>query len=514
MTAPIMAISVIPLAVGVFTAWHVQRQQKKTSDVLAMDVLSLRAAEELEIGIREVRTQLDRFLLTGDPKYLDEVPALRQETDYWLHEAVRAGITEHEQELMARVQQGYQHFFEEFDHCSRQAPAAGMRQEVRQLIDDVLTNEILLPAHEYLDFNEEGIARSSADNQRMADQMVLALLLLGTCGPAAGLLAGYGIARGVSRSLVRLSVPISAAAGKLNEIVGPVTISTGAGLDEMERILKKMAEQIGAVVERLEQSQREVLRSEQLAAVGQMAAGMAHELRNPLMSMKLLVQAAAVRRHSAGLGGRDLGVLEEEITRLERLIQTFLDFARPPQLEKRPFEVREAVEQVVGLVSERAKQRDVLVEYELPARPVVIEADAGQVRQVLLNLLLNALDAVAGGGNVWVRVRDGVRRDDAPGPRPDRKRPAADRWLTVEVTDDGCGLPEQLGPQIFEPFVSTKETGIGLGLSISKRIVEAHGGHLDAAGRPGGGAVFTFGLPCPVEAWCPAPHAAAPRLRP
>ncbi|MBL8965347.1 MAG: histidine kinase, partial [Phycisphaerae bacterium] len=157
---------------------------------------------------------------------------------------------------------------------------------------------------------------------------------------------------------------------------------------------------------------REVLRAEQLAAVGQMAAGLAHELRNPLMAMKILVQPAAAPDAAVSLSPEDLAVLHEEITRLERSIQTFLDFARPPQPEKRPFEARAVVEQAAYLVSGRAEQRGVRVECDVPGQPVVIEADMVQVRQVLLNLLLNALDATPEGGTVRIEILP--REDDEP----------------------------------------------------------------------------------------------------
>jgi signal transduction histidine kinase len=354
----------------------------------------------------------------------------------------------------------------------------------------VLTTEILKPAHDYLDFNEQQAASASRHNQALADRMVLGLLLLGICGPAAGLLAGVGIARRVSRSIVRLNLPIRDAAGKLNEIVGPVTLSPGWGLDELEGVLCRMAEQIGAVIDRLQQSQREALRAEQLAAVGQMAAGLAHELRNPLMSMKILVQAAAERGDPASLGSRGLRVLEEEIIRLERLTRTFLDFARPPRLEKQTFEAQVVLDEMVALVAARAGQRDVRIECQAPDQPVRMEADISQVRQVLLNLLLNALEAVPDGGGILVELET----PDEPG-APDESADEGRRWLAIHVADTGPGLPPGLGEGIFTPFVSTKGTGMGLGLSICKRIVEAHGGEITAADRPGGGAVFSVRLP-------------------
>src|SRR5262249_46376494 len=149
--------------------------------------------------------------------------------------------------------------------------------------------------------------------------------------------------------------------------------------------------------------------AEQMATVGRIAAGMAHEVRNPLMAMKLLVQSAEGPR-SGGLYGRDLAVLEEEIDRLERLVQAFLDFARPPQPDKRPVEVRRVLQDAVALVAGRARQQGVRLRCHAPGAQVRVEADAGQLRQVLLNLLLNALDAVPQGGTVWAELNvDGSR---------------------------------------------------------------------------------------------------------
>ena len=177
-------------------------------------------------------------------------------------------------------------------------------------------------------------------------------------------------------------------------------------------------------------------------------------------------------------------MLEEEITRLERSAETFLDFARPPEIERRTFDLRLLVGQVLDLVLPRAGREGVRISCESPEdQPITIRADMGQVRQVLLNLVLNALDAVPEGGSISVEIETGEGGNGRPG------------WVTVRVCDTGRGLPSELGSKIFEPFVSTKPTGIGLGLSICKRIVESHGGQIEAVNRPEGGAEFTIRLP-------------------
>jgi two-component system, NtrC family, sensor histidine kinase HydH len=171
-------------------------------------------------------------------------------------------------------------------------------------------------------------------------------------------------------------------------------------------------------------------------------------------------------------------VLEEEISRLERLIQSYLHFAKPPQLEKRIVDVRPLISATIHFVADRAAICATRIETTLPPESVKAAVDGTQFRQVLLNLLLNALDAIGSGGVIWVELQK-----------------EADGWLTLRISDNGMGLPAALGNQIFSPFITTKETGLGLGLSICKRIMESHGGEIAAMNRAEGGATFTIRLP-------------------
>jgi signal transduction histidine kinase len=504
LTAPLIAVSLLLLAVGVGAAWYVHRMQRNVSDGLLANVSSMRAAEEVEILMRDIRTRFDHFLLTGDRSYLQVSPAVRSETDRWLTVAERYSLSPSEQELSGQARRGYRRFLGEVDGFAP-LEQGDLEARVRKLIDDVLVREIVTPIHSYLDYNEVEVEQSVAENQQVANWLIYALLSLGICGCGAGLATGFGIAWGVRRSIIQLSVPIRAAAGQLETVVGPITFAGGTDLRHLEGVLRSIAERIGAVVERLRQSEREVLRSEQLAAVGQMAAGMAHELRNPLTSMKLLVQAAQAQEARGagdhvqgngsvpGLAGRDLRILEEEISRVEGLLQSFLQYARPPKLERREVDLNQLVKQTTRLVEARAARQGIRLECCLPEESLPYPVDSGQFSQVLLNLLLNALDSQGYGGLVRVEMAR----------EPDRR-------VRLEVSDSGCGLPTELGSRIFAPFVTTKETGLGLGLSICKRIVEAHGGVICAANRPKGGAVFAVQLPPDGPAEEPPGAAAGP----
>ena len=497
MIGPVVAVSLLLLTLGAASAWYVQRLQRDITNLLSRDVSSNRAAEELVIAFRQIEAHGDGFMLTGSPIYLDAITAQFAETERWLGEAERLAANDPERARLASLRATHDLFWARMADLRRPVDPESRKRGMKSLISDVLTGGILAPAQAYLDSKEQEVAMDSEQNQAMPDRVALVLLLLGTSGAAAGLIAGFGIARGVSRSIDQLSVPIRLAAGKLSGVVGPIRLSPDWDVESLDRLLRRMADEVGTVVERLERTQREALRAEQLATLGQLAAGLAHELRNPLTAMKILVQSAVERGDAAGLGGRSLAVLEEEIGRLEGSIQAFLDFARPPAPEKRRFDLDEVLGGVLALVSARAALVSVAIVREPAEGTISVEADTGQVRQVLLNLLLNALDATPEGGTIWVRTA-AVEADEFAHGSADRDGTDAGttgRHLALRVADSGRGLPGDLGSRIFEPFVSTKETGLGLGLSICKRIVEAHGGRIDAGHRPGGGAEFTVRLP-------------------
>jgi two-component system sensor histidine kinase HydH len=165
---------------------------------------------------------------------------------------------------------------------------------------------------------------------------------------------------------------------------------------------------------------------------------------------------------------------------METCIQTFLDFARPPVSERHRRDLLPVVRRALTLAEVRARRQQVTLSATLPPGPVDLDIDAAQVQQVLLNLLLNALDALPQGGTIRVEVW-----------------PATTEKPTVEVAvrDSGPGIAPRIRERLFEPFVSSKETGLGLGLSISRRLIEAHGGTISGENAPGGGALFAFTLP-------------------
>jgi two-component system sensor histidine kinase HydH len=485
---PFVAGAIVLLAFGVTAAWHVVRLQDAAADILALNVSSIRAAEELEIAIRETRYRLNQYLLTGEVQHLDQAVALCETTQHWIAEAKRLASTPEERPLINQVEVGFARFRNESQQLIRsvrnEREAASVAEGspetiaiVQRLTGDLLPDEILRPAREYLDYNEQQLASSSKSSQADADRLVSGLLILGISGAVSGLFIGYGLARGISRSIMQLSIPVRDVAGQLDDVVGPLTLSADPQIEDLEQILHTVSERVATVITQLEHSQRAMLRSEQLASLGQFSAGLAHELRNPLMSMKLLVEAALEHGDFAALDGRDLAIVDEEIRRLEQLVQGFLDFARPPEAEPRPVLLKNLIGSSVELVLPQASRRGVRIRQLVSDSPDEMMVDPGQLRQVVINLLLNAVEHSPPDGEVIIAAV------------------SSQTEVTIRVADNGPGIPDELTESIFEPFVSTRETGLGLGLSICRRIVETHGGTIAGRNRASGGAEFVVTLP-------------------
>jgi len=244
---------------------------------------------------------------------------------------------------------------------------------------------------------------------------------------------------------------------------------------------------------RLHAEKRELARrahtAEKLAAVGTMTAGLSHEIRNPLNAAAL--QLSVLERRLARLAlapaeqarlREPLGLVKGELKRLDHILEDFLQFARPREAARAPVDLAAVAGRVLDLLASAFEGRGVRLERRLGA-PAPIRGDEERLRQVLVNLCLNALEAVGDGGRVTVSCA-------ASPPGPDDAR-----WVELLVDDDGPGIPPDVRDRIFEPFFTTKASGSGLGLSIVHAIVTQHGGVVEARESPSGGARMVLRLP-------------------
>jgi signal transduction histidine kinase len=230
----------------------------------------------------------------------------------------------------------------------------------------------------------------------------------------------------------------------------------------------------------LERAQHRLVQRERLAALGELAAVVAHEVRNPLGV--IFNSLGSLRRLVRPTGDAKLllDIVGEEADRLNRIVGDLLDFARPSTPELRPERLEQVVEEAVSVaLSQHRAPVEIARELDPAVPPVPM--DARLVRQAVLNIAMNAVQAMPRGGRLTLRTRRGA---DA---------------VLLEIEDSGAGIPEEVGPRIFEPFFTTKASGTGLGLAVVKRIVEGHGGTVAVRSRPGAGAVFALSFPLAIE---------------
>jgi len=232
----------------------------------------------------------------------------------------------------------------------------------------------------------------------------------------------------------------------------------------------------------LEQSRDHLMQSEKLAMAGKLAAGVAHTIRNPLTSVKMRLFSLERGLKLDPSQQEDFEVIAEEIGHIDTIVRNFLEFARPPKLTAQPVSLSAVVDTTLTLLKHRLESYNVQVTVDRGRPLPEINADPDQLKEGLVNLVLNACEAMVEGGSIVIREETGVLEPHGA-------------VLAVRVVDTGPGIPPTLLERIFQPFFTTKGEGSGLGLAIVKRIVEEHGGWITAQSPEGRGASFTMVFP-------------------
>ncbi|MGB9628795.1 MAG: GAF domain-containing protein, partial [Thermodesulfobacteriota bacterium] len=248
--------------------------------------------------------------------------------------------------------------------------------------------------------------------------------------------------------------------------------------EELKIFSEQMEEKIQKITADLKKTEAQLIRSEKLAALGQLAAGIAHEIRNPLTSINILIHSLAQNLPSENPQKEDFKVIEEELHRINKIVDQFLRFGKPapPHLDKA--DLGFLIEETLQILKPQIDQQPIIIEKRYQTLPKIL-MDGEQIKQAILNLLLNAIQAMPGGGHLTLTI--GKSEDDA--------------WAYFSIQDSGIGIPPEDMNKLFDPFFSTKEGGIGLGLSIVHRIIDQHQGRIEVESTLKEGTLFRVWLP-------------------
>ncbi len=441
---------------------------------LATDIQAIQASQELENALVMQKGYVTYYFQDRDPIWLEELEKHDVSFEKWLKRARQLSKTQKEREILneidsyyvrysslrdsvvdlykqGKVDQGFDlhktarnQFFKIIDLCKK--------------FDTVYVDRITEAQETIRD-------RAVLINSMVIGGLVLVLFL--------GLILAYILHSQILGPIRRLAVD----ADEKKDL--------GVEHDEVKALSRRfenLIQDVDQTRSKLELSQEHLQQAEKMALVGKLAAGVAHSVRNPLTSVKMRLFSMERSLALSTSQKEDFEVISEEIGHIDTIVANFLEFSRPPKLKMQKISPSDSVDMALQLLKHRLESYDVKVELIRENRLPEIQADPDQLKEVLVNLMVNACDAMVNGGHVTIRETIQILEQEGI-------------VLIIELIDNGPGVPQSIQGKLFQPFFSTKEEGTGLGLSIAQRIVEEHGGWLELNSIEGKGATFRINLP-------------------
>ena len=467
---------------ALISAWHARNQMQQA---LRNNVPSVRAADELEIWLVEQRASVASYLLdNGNRLWLEELSQQKAEFDRWWRQARATAHTQDEEKILNQLHGVYRKYDTRRDEVIAIFDAGDKEWATRLLLGELtdLHDEAYRLCEGFIGTNERYVewAMARAEQRTWRATVLVAVMLALTFGLGAGLLWLL---------FQRMVIP-------LRRLMADATVYTShaaepaAGADDELRLialyLQSLMSDVADTRAALKTTRGRLRNAEKLASVGKLAASVAHEMRNPLTAIKMWLYSI-----EGALAGEEsvratLQSISEEITRLENIVRNFLEFSRPPALKLRPHSVSGLIDKTLELVGPRLAEQGVRVVREEAAGLPRVLADADQLKQVLLNVMDNAAEAMGQGGTIRVSTAAEAEADGRP-------------MVVLRVSDSGPGMPEEVRRRIFEPFFTTKEDGTGLGLCIAARIISRHRGRIVLEPASGQGTTFAIYIPAVQE---------------
>lgn len=417
-----------------------QRQADELGERLAqVDSESFKIADEFRNSMRELNNTVQRYGTDRDPALWSEFSDASHKLNLWIQEQKPNLTTAREREILQEIETAYAEYLRTANELQAKIQSESNAVSLSDYTPLRAASQHLFDMGETLSKAHYASRKELLDHARQ----VLAQLRWSTF-VSLGLLFAFGVAL---------------AAVVYRDMIGPLRV-------------------------KLVESQSLAERNEKLASLGMLAAGVAHEIRNPLTAVKAALYIQQKKFQPGSPERADIELVEREILRLERIVNDFLQFARPtdPKLVEMP--VGQVFSETQHLMAPQLSAANIRFNVQSPA-PMRINVDAEQIKQVLINLVQNAADSIVKDGSITLSARQ------------DRKRltNGEANVVILEVADTGHGIPPDVQKRLFDPFFTTKENGTGLGLSIAARIVENHGGALQYQTQVNHGTTFGIVLP-------------------
>ncbi len=343
-----------------------------------------------------------------------------------------------------------------------------------------------------------GVTMSISDYLEQIQVIKKTTISLVIAGILLSSLLSYLLAKTIISPLLRLKQGIERIAR--GDLTHRVAIKDPDIARDLARAFNRMALSLRNSLVALKGTYAELQEKQKLAAVGKMTAGIAHEIKNPLGIILGATQVVLDRQRPPEMREKAASFIMDEVVRLDTTLKAFLAFAKPSTPVFSEVDIIRLLEETLSATEERYLEEGYRIVCDFPPSVPLVEADPSQIRQVVVNILLNSFKAMPEGGTVTLRVRAEMEPEMLQANKRfiSIRNPftVAREWLIISISDHGCGIAPEHQGKIMEPFVSFRDDGVGLGLSIVSQLVRLHRGHIQISSRPGEGTTFYLFFPC------------------
>jgi len=468
------ALVAITLSGGLVMMWYTYQIDALFKDVMDKDLRALEAAAGLEDALVNQKGFVSYYFLDGNPDWLKKLREYRQAFRERLRAVRKLVQTGAEKKTVDEIEAKYNQYIKNKDQVIT-FYNAGEREAGAKLHARVRSHffRILELCEDYKDVHRKRIEFSRTKTNTQAKRLRFIAGIAVWTAILLGALLAFVLITQILNPLRRLTLDT-------DNVSRPV--KSGNEVKAVSRRVHSLMEDVDRTKTQLERSQKYLLQAEKLALAGKLGAGVAHSVRNPLTSVKMRLFSLGRALDLSQTQKEDFDVISEEIRHIDTIVQNFLEFSRPPKLKMQKVSPSDVVDTALQLLRHRVESYGAEVKLSRQSRLPEILADPEQLKEALVNLLVNACEAMGTGGRIVLSEQEGMVKP-------------LGRVVVIRVSDNGPGVPEAIQDKLFEPFFTTREEGTGLGLSIAARIVEEHGGWLNLRSREGKGATFTITLP-------------------
>jgi len=454
--------------------WYTYRMEGLMAHIIGRNIAAFHASEALETALVNQKGFVSYYFLDGNPDWLRQLGEYRQIFNDRLKEARSLVETESQEEQIELIESEYIKYITLKDQVIAHYQA-GERKAGAELHKNMRSHffKILELSEEYKNLHKQRIKQAVKESNAEAREIRIVAVIAVFIAFSLALLLIFVLVKQILGPLRRLALEAHREGGAFeseNEVKA------------LDHSIRGLIEDFNHTHTELKKSREHLLQAEKMAMVGKLAAGVAHSIRNPLTSVKMRLFSLGRTLDLSAIQKEDFDVISEEIGHIDTIVQNFLEFSRRPKLKMQKVSPSNVVDMAIQLLEHRLQLYEVDIKLRRSRGLSEIQIDPEQLKEVLVNLMVNSCEAMEKGGLIEIHEEEGFAEP-------------LGRVEVIRLKDDGPGISESIREGIFEPFFTTKEEGTGLGLSIAARIIEEHGGWLDVTSEEGEGTTFAITLP-------------------